>query len=195
MPCICFNVEASCHCLLLIFWFFEEVCSTESIKKVRSIILHISQLYFLFLFPTINSHHLFALLELWILLILVLLFAIDFIYLHLPRHVWKMLETVDFTPEKKHRSPKVRFLFILLSFSYMLPWTAMGSLIHYFSVEYNKNYFTILNIAFYGVGLPITFMQKRIDNYYGKYCVWDVWSISFSLCLFLSISLSLSMCV
>jgi len=42
----------------------------------------------------------------------------------------------------------------------------MGSLIHYFAVEYNKNYFTILNIAFYGVGLPITYLQKRADNYY-----------------------------
>jgi hypothetical protein len=78
-----------------------------------------------------------------------------------------MLESVDLAPKRRESSPKVRFLFILLSFSYMLPWTAMGSLIHYFSVEYNKNYFTILNIAFYGVGLPITYMQKRVDNYYG----------------------------
>lgn len=45
----------------------------------------------------------------------------------------------------------------------------MGSLIHYFAVEYNKNYFTILNIAFYGVGLPITYLQKRADNYYGAF--------------------------
>lgn len=78
-----------------------------------------------------------------------------------------MIESVDFTKEQRG-TPNVRYLFILLSFSYMLPWTAMGSLIHYFSLEYDDNYFTILNIAFYGVGLSVTYMQKRLDTYYGK---------------------------
>ena len=78
-----------------------------------------------------------------------------------------MLESVDFQPPQVDTTPKVRYMFILLSFSYMLPWTAMGSLIHYFAMEHGKNYFTILNIAFYGVGLPITYLQKKFDNYYG----------------------------
>lgn len=48
----------------------------------------------------------------------------------------------------------------------------MGSLIHYFSEEYSKNYFTMLNIAFYGVGLPVTYLQKRYDAYHGMCALW-----------------------
>jgi hypothetical protein len=48
----------------------------------------------------------------------------------------------------------------------MLPWTVIGSLVHYFSITYGDNFFVFLNIAFYGVGLPITILQSKIDLYF-----------------------------
>ena len=61
----------------------------------------------------------------------------------------------------------------------------MGSLIHYFALEYNENYFTILNIAFYGVGLPVTYLQKKFDIFYGNFCFFIVLLLCIRLVLLL----------
>lgn len=54
----------------------------------------------------------------------------------------------------------------LLSFGYMLPWVTIGSLIKYFADEYGDSYFVILNVAFYAVGYPVSYIQRRVDLYY-----------------------------
>lgn len=54
----------------------------------------------------------------------------------------------------------------LLSFGYMVPWVSIGSLIRYFSAMYGDSYFVILNVAFYAVGYPVSYVQRRADLYY-----------------------------
>ena len=58
------------------------------------------------------------------------------------------------------------YLFIIVAFSYMVPWTAVGSLIDSYTSQYGKNYYVYLNLAFYGVGYPVSLMQQRVDLYY-----------------------------
>lgn len=48
----------------------------------------------------------------------------------------------------------------------MLPWVTIGSLIKYFADEYGDSYFVILNVAFYAVGYPVSYIQRRVDLYY-----------------------------
>jgi len=60
----------------------------------------------------------------------------------------------------------VVYLFTVVSASYMLPWTAMGALLHYFAGRYGDAFFVYLNVAFYGVGLPLSYTQKLLDNYW-----------------------------
>lgn len=85
-----------------------------------------------------------------------------------------MLESFDFgAPQSKRVSlvPKieydssVKYLFIVVSCAYMLPFTCIGSLIIYFSSMYGKNYFIYLNIAFYMSGLPTCLIQRKVDSY------------------------------
>ena len=54
----------------------------------------------------------------------------------------------------------------LISFGYMVPWVAIGSLIRYFTEKYGDSYFVILNVAFYAVGYPISYLQRKADLYY-----------------------------
>jgi hypothetical protein len=65
-----------------------------------------------------------------------------------------------------HHNINAVYLFILVAFSYMVPWTAVGSLIDYYTHHYGKNYYVYLNLAFYGVGYPVSLMQQRVDMYY-----------------------------
>lgn len=60
----------------------------------------------------------------------------------------------------------VVFLFAMLSFGYMVPWVAIGSLVNYFTVTYGGSYFVILNVAFYAVGYPVSYCQRKLDIYY-----------------------------
>ena len=84
-----------------------------------------------------------------------------------------MLESFDFTPQaskldsvnKEQHSSSVKYLFIVVTCAYMLPFTCIGSLIIYFSAKYGQNYFIYLNIAFYMSGLPVALVQRRIDSY------------------------------
>jgi hypothetical protein len=48
----------------------------------------------------------------------------------------------------------------------MIPWTAIGSLIAYYTEKYGKSYFVLLNLAFYGVGYPVSVLQQWLDLYY-----------------------------
>jgi hypothetical protein len=54
----------------------------------------------------------------------------------------------------------------LLSFGYMVPWVTIGSLIQYFTDKYGNSYFVVLNVAFYAVGYPVSYIQRRVDLYY-----------------------------
>lgn len=68
-------------------------------------------------------------------------------------------------PSSRYLNKNVVFLFILVSFGYMLPWVAIGSLITYYTNEYGDSYFVILNVAFYAVGYPVSFTQRKLDLY------------------------------
>jgi hypothetical protein len=63
-------------------------------------------------------------------------------------------------------NPNAVYLFIIVAFAYMIPWTAVGSLIDYYTNHYGRNYYVYLNLAFYGVGYPVSLLQQRIDLYY-----------------------------
>ena len=54
-------------------------------------------------------------------------------------------------------------LFIIISFGYMLPWTAMGSLISYYKENYSANFYVRLYCAYYLPGLPVALLQYRYD--------------------------------
>ena len=69
-------------------------------------------------------------------------------------------------PSSRYLNKNVVFLFILVSFGYMLPWVAIGSLITYYTSEYGDSYFVILNVAFYAVGYPVSFTQRKLDLYW-----------------------------
>ena len=47
----------------------------------------------------------------------------------------------------------------------MLPWTAVGSLLHYFAGRYGDHFYVYLNVAFYGIGLPLSYSQKKFDTF------------------------------
>jgi hypothetical protein len=48
----------------------------------------------------------------------------------------------------------------------MVTWTAIGSLLHYFASIYGDHFFVYLNVAFYGIGLPLSYSQKKTDIYF-----------------------------
>ena len=57
------------------------------------------------------------------------------------------------------------FLFLLISFGYMLPWTALGSLISYYKAKYGANFYVKLYCAYYLPGLPFALLQYKYDTY------------------------------
>jgi hypothetical protein len=80
-----------------------------------------------------------------------------------------MIESVDFSVRSNSETSvydgKKLYAFVIVSCCYMLPWTAIGSLLHYFSGKYGDGYFVYLNVAFYGVGLPLNYTQRKFDAY------------------------------
>lgn len=48
----------------------------------------------------------------------------------------------------------------------MVPWTSIGTMVQYYSLTYGDSFFVYLNVAFYGVGLPISTIQRNVDIYY-----------------------------
>eukprot|EP01038_Epipyxis_sp_PR26KG_P013351 gene13351-17907_t len=56
--------------------------------------------------------------------------------------------------------------FLCISFGYMLPWTALGSLITYYKYQYNVNLYIKLYTAFYLPGLLVAVLQYRYDEYF-----------------------------
>ena len=57
------------------------------------------------------------------------------------------------------------FLFVLISFGYMLPWTALGSLISYYKARYGASFYVKLYCAYYLPGLPFALLQYKYDTY------------------------------
>ncbi len=55
--------------------------------------------------------------------------------------------------------------FVFISFGYMLPWTALGSLISYYKFNYGANFYVKIYCAYYLPGLPIALLQYRYDEY------------------------------
>ena len=68
---------------------------------------------------------------------------------------------MKYLPEEPHV-----LLFISIAFAYNLPFTAMGSLIHYYSDKYGTSFFVYLNVAYYLTGLPTSIMQRKVDTYF-----------------------------
>jgi hypothetical protein len=62
--------------------------------------------------------------------------------------------------------------FLLISFGYMLPWTALGSLISYYKNNYSARFYVSLYCGFYLPGLPVSILQyiwnEKIDRWYGS---------------------------
>jgi hypothetical protein len=82
-----------------------------------------------------------------------------------------MLESVDIRSsepqlQKTSSDDSIVWCFMFVSFGYMLPWVSIGSLITYYVEEYGEDYFVYLNIAFYAVGYPVSYLQRRVDVYY-----------------------------
>lgn len=91
---------------------------------------------------------------------------------------------------KFHEKPL--FLFVIVACSYNLAWTAVGSLIRYYSAKYGASFFVYLNVAFYAVGLPVTYAQRNFDTYYDTLLgSADTFLMRVFLLLFISIGLLL----
>ncbi len=63
----------------------------------------------------------------------------------------------DFNASKM--STFLSYSFIFISFGYMLPWTALGSLISYFKYVYSAQFYVKLYCAYYLPGLPVAIIQ------------------------------------
>lgn len=61
-------------------------------------------------------------------------------------------------------STSVYISFIIISFGYMLPWTSLGSLISYYKVLYDANFYLDIYISYYILGLPISILQYLYDD-------------------------------
>lgn len=74
---------------------------------------------------------------------------------------------IDDTVAEHDRDPpeSFLFLFLLISFGYMLPWTSLGSLISYYKATYSASFYVKLYCAYYMPGLPIALLQYRYDTY------------------------------
>lgn len=68
--------------------------------------------------------------------------------------------------ELSEPSESLLTLFMLISFGYMLPWTAMGSLISYYKQTYSASFYVQLYCAYYLPGLPIALIQYRYDVHF-----------------------------
>jgi hypothetical protein len=67
-----------------------------------------------------------------------------------------------------HPSAKSRpliFAFWFVSFAYMLPWTALGSLISYYKYHYSAHFYVKIYCAYYLLGLPVALLQFRFDEW------------------------------
>lgn len=51
----------------------------------------------------------------------------------------------------------VAMLFIMVSFAYNVSWTAIGTLIQYYSEQYGPSFFVLLNVGFYAMGYGFKF--------------------------------------
>jgi hypothetical protein len=77
-----------------------------------------------------------------------------------------MVENDDTVTEHDRDPPEsFLFLFLLISFGYMLPWTSLGSLISYYKATYSASFYVKLYCAYYMPGLPIALLQYRYDTY------------------------------
>ena len=54
----------------------------------------------------------------------------------------------------------------LISFAYMLPWTACGSLISYYKITYSARFYVEIYSAYYLFGLPIALIQYYYDDWF-----------------------------
>ena len=68
--------------------------------------------------------------------------------------------------EKKDELSTIIYIsFVIISFGYMLPWTALGSLISYYKQEFGANFYLDIYIAYYIPGFPISILQYCYDDY------------------------------
>ena len=61
--------------------------------------------------------------------------------------------------------PRTHLLaFLVISFGYMLPWTALGSLISYYKETYGADFYVKIYCLYYLPGLPIALLQYQYDE-------------------------------
>ena len=64
---------------------------------------------------------------------------------------------------KKLSCSLLNLMFLMISFSYMLPWTSLGSLISYYKYTYDADFYVLIYCSFYLPGLPVALLQHRYD--------------------------------
>ena len=57
-------------------------------------------------------------------------------------------------------------LLCVVSFSYALPWIALGGLLSYFKEHKSDAYYVMVYAAYYAPGLPVALLQTRFDAAY-----------------------------
>ena len=82
---------------------------------------------------------------------------------------YEKLSKGDINPMKTYAIPNttwvIEFAFLLISFGYMLPWTSLGSLISYYKETFSANFYVKLYCAYYLPGLPVAYLQYKLDPY------------------------------
>ena len=80
---------------------------------------------------------------------------------------WEKVETTECVEELEETEEPSEFyllLFIIVSFGYMLPWTALGSLIGYYKSKYSATFYVKLYCAYYLPGFPVALLQYQYDT-------------------------------
>ena len=74
---------------------------------------------------------------------------------------------VDRIENDNEHVPYVYYIaFLVISCGYMLPWTALGSLISYYKETYGVDFYVKIYCLYYLPGLPIAIFQYRYDEKY-----------------------------
>ena len=94
---------------------------------------------------------------------------VDKLYKSENNDYYEKMSKNEINPIKTYAIPNttwvIEFAFLLISFGYMLPWTSLGSLISYYKETFSANFYVKLYCAYYLPGLPVAYLQYKLDPY------------------------------
>lgn len=101
-------------------------------------------------------------------------------------------------PDYRHANLiTINLAFIMVAFGYMLPWTALGSLIPFYKNLYGPSFYVKLCASYYLPGFPISILQQKFDSYLDDkfsskttFMIRGIFCFVFSQVLFLLLTLS-----